>query len=580
MWVFSRSRRRFEFRAPTGQITMVAPLEGGDLSDVPNAVRGTPPASLVEKAKRLLAGDAAAEDEITDELLTWNTAIQARTGASTTPASAGQAGQGAGGQPGAMLPSPEYLNAYVDVLSTAANIADATEKLKQREETILREARRLGLPVDLPSLYQSGAGETGRFPTTPAAISELAATNPQYLRAFGGMQNLAAATEINRRQNVLARVASELEQRTRDVDLNRNVHQLQRQIPRLKREHQQKRQAVLRASARSNGRMDVEGALQAVDDELNDAIADITEDIDLLIEQERPGWLAWRHQGVQKLIDQLSPQDRAAIGGGGNPGQWLSYDPERSGQLTEWMRARGYDLNAAHPPREPYYDPTEGVGTRYGQPGTGQQRTQLTNHEQARIFAGERPEDVLAARTAPTTPPALPAPSAPSPGQQTPSVKRPRPAEPPPPGMKWSQAPDGTWIMVPMEDEQAIPAFAEGGIFGGGGAVAQGRSSLNGGAIGGVTSGAIATPPTPEEQQPVDPTEQIAAQREAFDQEIRAKEQQLALAWRELQQSSRQQETALRQAHAQRMSQLQARRQAAIAENPFLQGFLAPPQVP
>lgn len=232
-WIFVQDKRRFEGYSPDGRLIAVAPLEGADLTDLPsNVIRGTAPPELVEYAKRYLGGDAAAGDELAGSLADWNERFN-----QATVREQQRAGTQPAGGAGVLLPSPERINAELDIFQTAINLTDATEKLSQKEQALVREAQRLGIPIDVQSLYGSDTGVQGPFPATEAAISEVAATNPAYLAVLNRINNMAGVTELNRRQNVLAELEGKLQGAGEQRERNRTADDLQRALTRLERDY-------------------------------------------------------------------------------------------------------------------------------------------------------------------------------------------------------------------------------------------------------------------------------------------------------------------------------------------------------
>ncbi len=312
MLIFNREARRFEYRTAAGDLVFVLPLAGGKTDDVDPRQVGTPtPAtqSLVAKAERFLAGDTAAGAELDAELGGMNDEVtQAKGGTASSATQAAQQTATNAGTPatdqGGMLPSPAYLNAYVDVLSGAISLQDATEKLRLKEEQIVREAQRLGLPVDLQSLYgDPSQGVMGPFRGSEAAISEVAATNPDYLRAFGGIQNLAGVTEIGRRQNILARLADQIGERGRDVDLNTRVSEVSGGREALRKNFQREYLKAQRDPKVTQ--QELSEMVWAYEDEL----MAMDEAENRLIEAERPGYIAWKEGQAQGAINAL-PEHR------------------------------------------------------------------------------------------------------------------------------------------------------------------------------------------------------------------------------------------------------------------------------
>jgi len=512
--VFSRARRRFEYvvTQPDGTetIAFVLPLEGADTSDVDPSRVGKPTASMAQRAAQLLAGDAAAADALDTELDAFNGQVtqvsQAATG--QTPAR---------GQQGAMLPSPEYLSAYVDVLSNAAGLADATEKLSQREQTLVREARRLGIPVDPATLYGSGQGAGGPFPTDAGAISEIAATNPAYLRVLGGMNNLAGAIEVNRRQNVLARLQDQIEQRGKEVDLNTRVSAIQRQMRDVEAEAQQAEQDAIRGASPS----DFNNRMNRIRQDKDRALARLQADLDDAIEAERPGWKAWQEEG--KRVQAFMQRPEVA----------------NADNATRDALVQGF------------------VGGTIPNPDEQAARTQAAQGLGIGLSAGrEMPAPTPAFTAPPPAPSFLPQTEA----ERQQEERRRQQEE----RRRQQEADLGT-----------LPRFAEGGFVGEGFGAAPVLQPNPGTFPQNVQGGDIAFASGPSQLDLAKQTfdQEITAQMN----DIRAQQAAIRQEWATVRQQRQEQEQALRTAHEQRMSQLRGRAAAAQADNPFIGRFLTPP---
>lgn len=525
-WIFNTQAKRFDGFDINGTLVAVAPLDGADLTNLPpNVIRGTAPPELVEYAKRYLGGDAAAGDELAGSLADWNERFnqatvreQQRTG--TQPTS----GQGA------LLPSPERLNTELDILQNAIDLTDATEKLSQKEQAIAAEAKRLGVPFDPAAVYGSGSGDTGPFPTTEAAISEVAATNPAYLAVLNRINNMAGVTELNRRQNALARFTQGLESRAREVDLNERVSGVARGRGDLRKDFQRAFQQAIRDPKTTE--QDLSEMVWAYEDEIMRAY----DEENRMIEAERPGYTAWKEGQAQQAINALPEHQRG------------------------WYNAREM---AAGIRSLPDWNPTD----------------RDPNNPNMKIPTNLNATQPQVAPVAPAPPPA---PIVTSLGSQYAGVVPPTTAAPeaPPAGMTPEELEE--WERrrrerSPEEKEADMPRFAGGGVFSGSsfGERAGANMSFNPAAPGRNTTTRVSGM-NPDTQSPMPAWTSRQVQGSLMGHARQIQTQQMER--QQVREAFAREKASIMNEFEQRKAAIAARWQAAVAQNPFIARVYNPQQ--
>lgn len=313
--ILNSAARRLEYTL-NGRIVFVVPLPGGKTDDVqPDQVFQAPPETIA-KAERYLNGDEAAGDELEAELETANQLLTKREAQQQNTKGVTQVGTATGMTPNAtqgrqttagLLPSPVQLAAQVDVLSDALSLEDARAKQDLKIQQLTREAQRRGMPVDINALFGNPqAGIAGRF-GNPNAIAEAAATNPDYLRIFGGIANLSGVTELRRRDNILAGVADQIDQQDREQTVHDQVSAVTAALDDLKFNFDEESQSVI-ASAKDGE--DAQRKLNALHRRMTHEYGQLIRQRDRLIEQVRPGWTKWQEEGVQNQINALPEGQR------------------------------------------------------------------------------------------------------------------------------------------------------------------------------------------------------------------------------------------------------------------------------
>ena len=300
--------RRIEFTLG-GRLVFVVPLSGGSVDDVdPDQVFVGPP-EITAKAEAWLSGDEAAGDELEQQFDVANQVLEQREAQRAQTKRSGQivqnarSGTGEGQQEG-LLPAPQMLAAQVDTLSDALDLNDAITKQNMKIDALQREAQRRGRPIDIRGMIgQPQAGVTGKLGPI-SAISEAAATDPDYLRIFGGINNLAGVTEIRRIDNILAGVADELEQADREQQVHDRVSAYQRDLDDMDFERQE--MTLDPTAGGEEGRVKME----QFERRYQRNYARIKEAQEREIEKVRPGYGAFQQAGDQFAIDQLPEGQR------------------------------------------------------------------------------------------------------------------------------------------------------------------------------------------------------------------------------------------------------------------------------
>lgn len=114
--------------------------------------------------------------------------------------------------------TPEQTHAYLDVIENAVNYQDADQRLRQRLNSLTIAWRQAGLGSIPDYLLQEALVPTQTYGITESEISELAARDPNYIRAFGRLGGLPAYIELKRRERAINAIAELLPLQKQYVD--------------------------------------------------------------------------------------------------------------------------------------------------------------------------------------------------------------------------------------------------------------------------------------------------------------------------------------------------------------------------
>lgn len=429
-WAFSLSRRRFELiRTKDGRQSIQAwyPLdEQADRTGMDGVMMIRPDDFTLEAATRAAGGDEQAKQALDQKLQGLNKGLAQIMGYES------QAAQAAGrpdpynlshdgtGQTQGILPDAALLNASLNIVQTAVNGEDARQKLGLSEQQAMDAARKLGYNLDLNALYgNKQAGLTGPFQADEQQLSAAAAADPDYLNVLNRVGGLAQAGELNRRANILSAVMYDLKSRERDQTLNEKVMDLSMRKRALDRQYARQRANAVG----SGGTREAARNVQQVDDEYNASVQDINEQIDRLIEAERPGYIDWKYNQMNAVAQAGGFQGNIEQGNIWAP----NFNPVNNTKPVDW--------NA--------------IGAQIAQLPQQQRGLQAYTPN----FNVQNP-GVTGPQTAPPTetPPPTPPPGA-GPGQ-------------------WEKNPNGGWIWKSTQprqenqDKDAVPRYDVGGSYG------------------------------------------------------------------------------------------------------------------